>query len=56
MTVLQAIGFALVLIGVFEVALFAYLAPRKENIRRRMPLLIANSAFNVIVGFVLALI
>lgn len=56
MTVLQAIGFALVLIGVVEVALFAYLAQRKENIRRRMPLLIANSAFNVIVGFVLALI
>ncbi len=56
MTVLQAIGFALVLIGVVEVVVFAALAPRKENIRRRMPLLIANSAFNVVVGFVLALI
>lgn len=55
MSVWQAIGLALVVIGVAEVVLFQFLAPRRESIRRRMPLLIANSALNVLVGFALAM-
>jgi hypothetical protein len=51
----QVVGLALVLIGVGELVLFQYLAPRRENVRRRMPLLIANSAVNVLLGFALAM-
>ncbi|WP_158221037.1 hypothetical protein [Kineosporia sp. R_H_3] len=50
MSVWQIIGVALVVIGVGEYVLFRYLAPRREDIARRMPLLVANSAFNVVVG------
>ncbi|MBI4941245.1 MAG: hypothetical protein HY830_10915 [Actinobacteria bacterium] len=53
MSVWQIIGVALVVIGVGEYVLFRYLAPRRENIARRMPLLMANSAFNVVVGVAL---
>lgn len=53
MSVWQIIGIALVVIGVGEYVLFRYLAPRRQNIARRMPLLVANSAFNVIVGVAL---
>lgn len=50
MSVWQIIGVALVVIGVGEYVLFRYLAPRREDIARRMPLLVANSVFNVVVG------
>ena len=49
----DVVGWLLVVVGVAELALFRYLAPRRENIRRRMPLLVANSALNVVVGLAL---
>jgi hypothetical protein len=39
--------------GIVEFVLFHYLAPRKENIARRIRLLNANSLLNVVVGVVL---
>jgi hypothetical protein len=50
MSIGQWVGVALVAIGVAEYVLFRALAPRREDIRRRMPLLVANSALNVVVG------
>jgi hypothetical protein len=44
------VGVSLIAIGIFEFALFQWLAPRMPNIARRMPLLMANSAFNVVMG------
>lgn len=44
------VGVSLVVIGVAEYVLFRWLAPRRENIARRMRLLTANSIFNVVVG------
>ena len=49
----DVVGWLLVVIGVAEYALFRYLAPRRENIRRRMPLLVANSTLNMVVGLAL---
>lgn len=56
MSLLTTIGWILVAIGVGELALFRWLAPRRENIRRRMPLLVANSAFNVVAGLALVVL
>jgi uncharacterized protein YhdP len=53
MTVWDWIGAALVVIGVVEVVVFRILAPQRDNIRQRMPLLMANSAFNIVVGLAL---
>ncbi len=53
MTVWDWIGAALVGIGIVELVVFRGLAPRRGNIRQRMPLLIANSAFNIVVGIAL---
>ena len=53
MTVWDWIGAALVVIGVVELVVFRGLAPRRDNIRQRMPLLMANSAFNIVVGLAL---
>ena len=50
MSVWQWVGVALVALGVAEYVLFRALAPRREDIRRRMPLLVANSTLNVVVG------
>lgn len=50
MSVWQVLGAALIVLGIGEYALFRYLAPRQETIRRRMPLLIANSTVNVVAG------
>ncbi len=50
MSLWQWLGVVLVVIGLGEYALFRYLAPRRETIRRRMPLLTANSAVNVVAG------
>ena len=44
---------ALVVAGVAEFVLFRYLAPRKENIARRIVILNANALLNVVVGVVL---
>ncbi len=55
-TVLQFVGAALVVIGVAEYCVFRYLAPRQENIARRITLLNANSAFNIVTGLVLVLV
>jgi putative copper export protein len=52
-TILQGIGLFLIVAGVAEFALFRYLAPRKENIARRIRLLNANALLNVTVGVVL---
>jgi putative copper export protein len=52
-TVLQGIGLFLVVSGVVEFAVFRYLAPRKENIARRLRLLNANALLNVVVGVIL---
>ena len=56
MSALDVVGWALVAIGVGEYAVFRYLAPRRENIRRRMTLLTANSVVNVAVGLVLVVL
>lgn len=53
MPVLVIVGWALIVIGITELVFFGWLAPRRENIRRRMPLLVANSAVNVVLGAVL---
>ncbi len=53
MTVWHVGGCALICIGLAEVALFRWLAPRKPTIARLMPFLMANSALNVTVGVVL---
>jgi putative copper export protein len=50
MSVLQGIGLFLVLAGVAEFAVFRRLAASRENIARRIVLLNANSAFNVVLG------
>jgi hypothetical protein len=44
------VGVSLIATGAVELALFQWLAPRHPNIARRMPLLMANSAFNVALG------
>jgi len=56
MNLWQTVGALLVVIGVAEYVLFRYLAPRRENIRRRMPLLVVNSALNVVVGLALVVL
>ena len=43
MTTWDWIGAALVVIGIVEVIVFRVLAPRRDTIRQRMPLLMANS-------------
>jgi len=53
MTILQGIGLFLVIAGVAEFVVFRYLAPRKENIARRIRLLNVNALVNVTVGVVL---
>ncbi len=53
MTILQGIGAFLVAAGVAELVLFRYLAPRRENIARRLRLLNANALVNIAVGVVL---
>jgi putative copper export protein len=53
MTVVQGIGLFLVVAGVAEFVLFRYLAPRKENIARRLRLLNANALVNVTLGVIL---
>jgi hypothetical protein len=55
-TILQWIGLFLVAAGVVEFALFQYLAPRRENIARRILLLNANAALNAVVGVVLLIV
>jgi len=52
-SIVQGIGVALVVAGVAEFVLFRYLAPRKENIARRIVILNANALLNVVVGVVL---
>jgi hypothetical protein len=56
MTVLQYVGLFLVAAGVVEFVLFRYLAPRRENIARRIRLLNANALLNVTVGVVLFIV
>jgi hypothetical protein len=52
-TILQWIGLFLVAAGVVEFVLFRILAPHRANIARRIVLLNANAALNVVVGVVL---
>jgi hypothetical protein len=53
MVILRIVGVALILLGVAEVVVFRYLARSKENIARRIGLLMLNSAVNVVVGVIL---
>ena len=52
-TVVQGIGVFLIVAGIVEFVLFRYLAPRNENIARRIRLLNANALLNATVGVVL---
>lgn len=53
MVILRVVGVALILLGVAEFVVFRYLARSKENIARRIGLLMLNSAVNVVVGVIL---
>ena len=53
MTFVQGIGVFLIVAGIVEFVLFRYLAPRNENIARRIRLLNANALLNATVGVVL---
>jgi len=56
MTVVQAVGLFLVAAGVVELALFRYLAQRKDNIARRKRILDANALLNLTVGVILLVV
>ena len=56
MSILQSVGLFLVLAGVVEFVLFRYLAPRRQNIARRIVLLNANALLNAVVGIVLFIV
>ena len=56
MTVLQGIGLFLIVAGIVELVTFRLLAPRKQNIARRIRLLNANALLNVTVGVVLMIV
>jgi len=55
-TVLQGIGLFLIVAGIVELVTFRLLAPRKQNIARRIRLLNANALLNVTVGVVLMIV
>jgi hypothetical protein len=55
-TVLQGIGLFLIVAGIVEFVTFRFLAPRKQNIARRIRLLNANALLNVTVGVVLMIV
>ena len=56
MTVVQGIGLFLIAAGLVEFITFRVLAPRKQNIARRIRLLNANAALNVTIGIVLMIV
>jgi hypothetical protein len=56
MTILQYVGVFLVVVGVGEFFVFRHVAKTQESIARRLTLLNANSALNVVVGIVLVVL
>jgi hypothetical protein len=50
LSIWHLVGVGLIATGLVEVVIFRRLAPRNPNIARRMPFLMANSAFNVVAG------
>ena len=56
MTVVQGIGLFVVVAGIVEFTTFRVLAPRQQNIARRIRLLNANALINATVGVVLMIV
>ena len=56
MSILQGIGAFLIVAGVVEFVLFRLLAPRNQNVARRIRLLNANALLNTTVGIILLIL
>lgn len=56
MTVVQGIGLFLIAAGIVEFVTFRLLAPRQQNIARRIRLLNANALLNITAGVVLMIV